>query len=479
MGNTQSEPQSNISEKELLRLQEQNKLQQELIKQQILQTKLNFTQDQLNNLRQNNVFNKKSSNPLLTNPTLQNEFLKNKQMQKQFLQMVMKQKNINLDNNQYQKINDYLQQLELEEETEIGDNKSFLYMNQGSGKYIPQNQTKPDIGVSTQQKDKLVRQILQQKKEQQEKMEREQKRRREEYQKKLTQEEEFNIDPYKILEIPKTATFTEMRNAYKRKARVYHPDKFGGNGEQFKIITKAFMILIEKYKRQQQDKQFMTLKEESRLDMEKQQNASKRNTKFTGKQYDMSGSKFDNNLFNKIYKENRLYNPNDEGYGDWAKETEYQSDKIPKLFSNEFNLNVFNSTFNNNKPKNTTQIMKYQEPKALSSARGNYQVLGQGNISDYTKGDNKGVQYTDYKKAHTETTLIDPNSVEFKQYNNMDDLQKERGKKLFLTKEEHEQLEMNKMLEKQQEEQRLMRLQQNDDKAFATYERVNQLFLNR
>ena len=53
-------------------------------------------------------------------------------------------------------------------ETEIGDNKSFLYMNQGSGKYMPQNQTKPDIGVSTQQKDKLVRQILQQKKEQQE-----------------------------------------------------------------------------------------------------------------------------------------------------------------------------------------------------------------------------------------------------------------------------------------------------------------------
>ena len=61
----------------------------------------------------------------------------------------------------------------------------------------------------------------------------------------------------------------------------------------------------------------------------------------------------------------------------------------------------------------------------------------------------------------------------------MDDLQKERGKKLFLTKEEHEQLEMNKMLEKQQEEQRLRRLQQHDDKAFATYERVNQLFLNR
>lgn len=44
MGNTQSEQsKSNISERNLIRLQEQNKIQQEIIKQQILQNKLNFT----------------------------------------------------------------------------------------------------------------------------------------------------------------------------------------------------------------------------------------------------------------------------------------------------------------------------------------------------------------------------------------------------------------------------------------------------
>lgn len=478
MGNTQSEPQSNISERELLKLQEQNKLQQEMIKQQILKTKLNFTQEQLNNLRQNNVYNRNTNNPLLSNPQLQQEFFKNKEMQKQFLQMVMKQKNLHLEDAQYDKINNYLQQLDLEEDKQLDEQKSFLYMNQASSKFMPQQQKKQtDFSLSTHQKDKLTRQILREKKEQEEKMQREQTKRRKEYEEKLSLDKEYDIDPYKVLQIPKSATFTEMRNAYKRQARIYHPDKFGGNGEQFKIITKAFMILIEKYKKEQQDKQFMTLKDESNRDMEKQLNESKKNTKF--KKVNMSGNNFNNKLFNKIYKENKLYNPNDEGYTDWAKETEYESDKIPKLFSNEFNLNVFNSTFSNNKPKTSSQITKYQEPKALSSAKGFYQELGQGNVGDYTGGERKGVQYTDYKRAHTETTLIDPNSVDYREYNNMDDLQKERGKKLFLTKEEQEQIEINKMLARQQEEQRQNRLRQHDEKAFESFERVNKMFIGR
>ena len=478
MGNSQSEPQSNISEKELLRLQEQNKLQQEIIKKQILQTKLNFTQEQLNNLRQNNVYNRKSNNPLLSNPNLQQEFLKNKEMQKQFLQTIMKQKKLNLDDEQYQKINNYLQDLELADEKELDQHKSYLYMNQSSNKYNSQHQN-IDFGISVQQKDRINRQLKQQKKEQEEKMKREQQKRRQQYEEKLSLNSEYDFDPYKILDLDKNANFTQAKNAYKRKARIYHPDKFGGNGEQFKIITKAFMILIEKFKKQQQDKQFMTLKEESRKDIEKQLNESKRHTKLDAKKINMGGNNFNNKLFNKIYQENKLYDPNDEGYGNWAKETEYESDKTPKLFSNEFNLNVFNSTFSENKPKNTTQITKYQEPKALSSAKGSFQILGQDQIKDYTREDNKGVQYTDYKKAHTETTLIDPNTINYREYSSVDDLQKERGKKMFLTKEEQEQIEMNKMLEKQREELGQQRLRENDDRAFRNFERVNKMFINR
>lgn len=474
MGNTQSEQtKSNISERDLIRLQEQNKIQQEIIKQQILQNKLNFSQEQLNNLRQNNVYNRNSSNPLLTNPQLQQEFMKNKKMQKQFLEMVVKQKNLHLEDSQYQQINQYLKNLKLEEEKELDQHKSYLYMNQSSQKFNS-NKQNVDFGTTTQQKDKLIRDILRQKKEQEEKMKREQEKRRKEYESKLSVDND--IDPYKILELSKNATINEAKAAYKRQARIYHPDKFGGDGRQFKIVTMAFMKLLEKFKRQQQDKQFNTLKEESQRDMEKQLNESKRNSKM--KPVNMSGNNFNEKLFNKIYEQNRLYNPNDEGYSNWAKDNEFDSHETPKIFSNEFNLNVFNSTFSNNKPKKSTQITKYQEPQALLSLNKNCENLGQGNIDDYS-GESKSFKYTDYKKAHTETTLINPESVNYKEYTSVDDLEKERSKKMFLTKEEMEQIEINKMLEKQREEQRLQRLRTHDDKVFHNFEKINKMFLNR
>ena len=54
----------------------------------------------------------------------------------------MKQKNLHLDDNQYQQINDYLQQLQLAEEKELDEKKIFPYMNQSSQKFVPQNQRK-------------------------------------------------------------------------------------------------------------------------------------------------------------------------------------------------------------------------------------------------------------------------------------------------------------------------------------------------
>ena len=121
--------------------------------------------------------------------------------------------------------------------------------------------------------------------------------------------EQNDINPYKILDVSKTASINEIKTAYKRKAKIYHPDRPNGNKEQFQLITMAFMLLIEKYKKTMEDKQFTTLKEESRKELENQKNNSRRNV-------NMKGDRFNNKLFNKIYEENKLYNPNDEGYGD-------------------------------------------------------------------------------------------------------------------------------------------------------------------
>ena len=114
----------------------------------------------------------------------------------------------------------------------------------------------------------------------------------------------------------------QIKAAYKRKARIYHPDK-GGSDQQFRLVTMVYMSIIEKYKRQQQDKQFSTLKEESQREMEKQNKNQRKNI-------NMKGNNFNLKLFNKIYDENKIHDPSDEGYGKWMQETEFDSDTLPK-----------------------------------------------------------------------------------------------------------------------------------------------------
>ena len=65
--------------------------------------------------------------------------------------------------------------------------------------------------------------------------------------------------------------------------------------EQFKIITKAFMIIVDNYKKAQTDKQFNSLRDESRKALNDQLNNSKKrhihnNIDFTDEQISKNNS---------------------------------------------------------------------------------------------------------------------------------------------------------------------------------------------
>ena len=476
MGNTESNlnQSKELSQGDKERMLQQNMIQQARITNQIKQDKFSNLQKNMDEFRRQQQMVPRSGNPLLTNPEVQKEFLRNKNMQKQIMELAQQQKKNHIEDSSYNQINDFLSNLNVEErETDV--NKSHLFINQGT-KYqniVPSNEIrKPDIGITNSDRDKLVRLIKKEKEEETIKIKKEHEKRRKEYLNKLNLLDEKNIDPYKVLDISKNSGINDIKAAYKRKAKVYHPDKMGGSNEQFQLITMAYMSLIEKYKRQQQDKQFMTLKEESH-------NQLKQQTKTQRKNVNMKGNNFNPKMFNKIYDENKLQDPTDEGYGKWMTETEYDSDTTPKLFSSEFNLNVFNNTFNDHKEDVGQEIITYQEPQALSSAKQNFQELGGGTNGDYSNSNNvtSKMGYTDYRKAHTQTTLINPNSVNVKQYSSVEELNKARSKKTMLTQEEMMVIERNKAMEKDREEERLIRLNQNDEMAFRQFERVNKMFL--
>ena len=65
-----------------------------------------------------------------------------------------------------------------------------------------------------------------------------------------------NNNYYKILDVNKTATQTEIKKAYRKLAVKYHPDKTNNNPiltEKFKKITEAYKVLSDESKRRHYD----------------------------------------------------------------------------------------------------------------------------------------------------------------------------------------------------------------------------------
>ena len=63
----------------------------------------------------------------------------------------------------------------------------------------------------------------------------------------------MSFDYYQILQIKPTATNAEIKAAYRKLAKLFHPDKNPGAEEKFKIIKEAYETLIDSVRRNKYD----------------------------------------------------------------------------------------------------------------------------------------------------------------------------------------------------------------------------------
>ncbi len=61
-------------------------------------------------------------------------------------------------------------------------------------------------------------------------------------------------DPYKTLGIKNTASKEEVKKAFRKMAKMYHPDKDIANEEIFRTIIQAYHILSDDSRRSEYDK---------------------------------------------------------------------------------------------------------------------------------------------------------------------------------------------------------------------------------
>ena len=279
-----------------------------------------------------------------------------------------------------------------------------------------------------------------------------------------------DIDPYKLYGYTKgqKIDINDLKAKYKKYALETHPDKNGGNPRNFNIINNAFKVLYEDYKLRQEDKQFTELRNSSRSFIEKQRGDNYQNR-------DMSSENFDSTKFNRLYEKHRLSDVNDDGYGDWSKENQFDSEDIvkdPKLTSGNFN-----SMFNRN-VKVSKQLTKYQKPMEMfMNDNSGIMELGKDKVDNYT-GKAKTINFTDYKEAHTTSRLVDPDT-KYNQYESINHIKSARSNMKEMTAEEIMEMELESARKIELEKKRLANLKENDERHFDNYNRVHNIMLRR
>lgn len=284
------------------------------------------------------------------------------------------------------------------------------------------------------------------------------------------------LDPYEVLQVSKNFTWIELKEAYKQTAYLTHPDKEGGNEIVFNFVTDCFKKLAYEYKARSDGKSFQQLKQNFNDDNNKEIKPPPISDNF-------------HETFNRTFEMCKLENEeNDFGYGDiMEKSTKVREDfNQENLFkSQKFNNENFNSIFNKHIPPPPKTLIKYKEPEPMILAKNmNFTEIGAKRPDDYSSGVEKDSKnnliYTDYKKAYSNTRLVDEASIKkHKEFKSVEEFQSYRDNKIKkgLTDKEKKLIEQKKLREEKEEYERLERIKNENLRIKLNNEKANRLFL--
>ncbi len=220
------------------------------------------------------------------------------------------------------------------------------------------------------------------------------------------------------LDDSKPLTHEALRAAYRKAAVKVHPDK-GGSQRDFEAVNKAFTYVEELLNKllpknvKEEDRLSMPVNPETALRM--------RATTLTPlpqaapapvpqlpdvPPVSLNPKKLDMAMFNKLFEENKLANPDEEGYGDWLKSNDGRADGQVSL-GTKIGASDFNAAFAEHARRVAGKAdAGYAAPAELYMSPGFGTELGSDRPSHFIKGtgglDGAGLAYTDLKFAYGE-----------------------------------------------------------------------------
>ena len=115
---------------------------------------------------------------------------------------------------------------------------------------------------------------------------------------------------------------------------------------EFQKVSIAYTLLEKKLKDSKNNHSHSELKNHSRNYLE---------TQNTGSNVQFDTERFDIDVFNKIYEENRVKEVYDDGYSGWMKENSVSETCQKPMFHDGFNKDVFNHEFEKYKAEHSEE----------------------------------------------------------------------------------------------------------------------------
>jgi len=293
-----------------------------------------------------------------------------------------------------------------------------------------------------------------------------------------------DVNPYDVLGVPKNFTWDELRDAYKRMARLVHPDK-GGTEHMFQLVTECFKKLAVEINARNADRPHHELKRE--FDQRQAGTSQPAPSPSPAPQMQMPTNASFHDKFNAFFSQNRMEDEEfDSGYGNMMETSSKvrQDLNVPQVgaLKDKFGTKRFNKLFEEHAQMASTDVIIYKEPEAMQMVRTlQFTELGAERPDDFSHipaSARQGIAYTDYKRATETTRLIDPRAIQArKEYKNVEDYSTHRENvyKAPQTEEEIQWRRQQEIDKEERENMRLSRLRKKDDHMALHFQKLSML----
>jgi len=200
-----------------------------------------------------------------------------------------------------------------------------------------------------------------------------------------------------------------LKAAYKKASLRAHPDK-GGSEQAFDQVTRAYAYLGEILRRVRGGRsEMVNVSEESPARLAAAREDKSESWKLA-EPVKLNPKSLNMDVFNKVFEETRLPDPDGDGYGDWLKDPNAAGQGQQNKFNGKFNRSVFNEAFEgeikSRAASQNSRAVTMRQPQALVMAPTMGIELGRERPEDFTGANLNGLKYTDLKKAYSDESTF-------------------------------------------------------------------------